>query len=99
MITMLKVVSRKRDAIVNEEENRAHPLLLPYACSRDSVEYLFQYDAHGSIVCNYTTRRNVCAHRRNMAPLINGQKKGKLISNIETLGWEEEGISKGMSCF
>ena len=37
MITMLKVVSRKLDAIVNDEENRAHPFLLPYTCSRDGV--------------------------------------------------------------
>ena len=43
--------------------------------------------------------RNICAHRRNMAPLIKGQKSGELISNIETLGWEEEGVSNGMSCF
>ena len=61
------------------------------------MAFNFFFSMMNMVVLSVTSLlRNVCAHKRNMAPLIKGQKKGELISNIEILGWEEEGISNGM---
>ena len=85
----LKFVIGKLDTKVNEEDNRitlsTSPALALQMVFKKNFSTIYM------VALSITSLpKTLCAHGRNMAPLIEGLKKGELISNIEILLWGEE---------